>query len=243
MELSYAIARYEQALELLPVRWQQAARRLPDWRKAQAEEFRLRTGVRRLMEFFAQHDLDAQLAVRVYRMYGEGATDLLYDDPYLLMEDGLDASFGAVDRFAISLGVAGDDHRRVEAGILFELRYNLTAGHSFLPKEKLAAAQKESAAKLEKMQFDHILEGKLSERKPRNAVAVKALLNMDGLKLSNGEIVGLTEQLDKIAKENDFLFESSEPVPKYMGPTGGGSGGQADDSAARAVMGLPPLTK
>ena len=29
MELSYAIARYEQALELLPVRWQQAARRLP----------------------------------------------------------------------------------------------------------------------------------------------------------------------------------------------------------------------
>ena len=44
MELSYAIARYEQALELLPVRWQQAARRLPDWRKAQAEEFRLRTG-------------------------------------------------------------------------------------------------------------------------------------------------------------------------------------------------------
>ena len=108
--------------------------------KAIGEEFRLRTGVRRLMEFFAQHDLDAQLAVRVYRMYGEGATDLLYDDPYLLMEEGLDASFGAVDRFAISLGVAGDDRRRVEAGILFELRYNLTAGHSFLPKEKLAAA-------------------------------------------------------------------------------------------------------
>ena len=108
--------------------------------KAIGEEFRLRTGVRRLMEFFAQHDLDAQLAVRVYRRYGEGATDLLYDDPYLLMEEGLDASFGAVDRFAISLGVAGDDRRRVEAGILFELRYNLTAGHSFLPKEKLAAA-------------------------------------------------------------------------------------------------------
>lgn len=44
MELSYAMARYEQALELLPLRWQQQARRLPDWRKAQAEEFRLRVG-------------------------------------------------------------------------------------------------------------------------------------------------------------------------------------------------------
>jgi len=36
--------------------------------------------------------------------------------------------------------MAGDDPRRVEAGILFELRYNLTAGHSFLPEEKLVAA-------------------------------------------------------------------------------------------------------
>ena len=44
MELSYAIARYEQALELLPAHRQQLARRLPDWRKAQAEEFRLRAG-------------------------------------------------------------------------------------------------------------------------------------------------------------------------------------------------------
>ena len=66
--------------------------------------------------------------------------DLLYDDPYLLMDEGLDAPFGAVDRFAIELGVAGDDPRRVEAGILFELRYNLSAGHAFLPEEKLIPA-------------------------------------------------------------------------------------------------------
>ena len=40
----------------------------------------------------------------------------------------------------INLGIAGDDPRRIEAGILFELRYNLTAGHSFLPQDKLIAA-------------------------------------------------------------------------------------------------------
>ena len=44
MEIGYAIGRYEQALELLPSRWQQAARRVPDHRKARAEEFRLRAG-------------------------------------------------------------------------------------------------------------------------------------------------------------------------------------------------------
>jgi len=104
------------------------------------EEFRQRVGMRQLMEFFALHQLPAELAVRTYKLYGEGAVDMLYDDPYLLMDDGLEAPFGAVDRFAIDLGMAGDDPRRVRAGIFFELNYNLTAGHSFLPQDKLVVA-------------------------------------------------------------------------------------------------------
>ncbi|MBQ8236589.1 MAG: ATP-dependent RecD-like DNA helicase [Oscillospiraceae bacterium] len=104
------------------------------------EEFRQRVGMRSLMEFFALHHLPAELAVRTYKLYGESTVELLYDDPYLLMDDGLDAPFASVDRFAIELGVAGDDPRRVEAGILFELHYNLSAGHAFLPEEKLVAA-------------------------------------------------------------------------------------------------------
>ena len=96
--------------------------------------------MRQLMEFFALHHLPAELAVRTYKLYGDSTIELLYDDPYLLMDEGLEAPFGAVDRFAIELGVAGDDPRRIEAGILFELSYNLTAGHSFLPEDKLMAA-------------------------------------------------------------------------------------------------------
>ena len=104
------------------------------------EEFRLQVGMRQLMEFFALHQLPAELAVRTYKIYGDSTIELLYDDPYLLMDEGLEAPFGAVDRFALELGVQGDDPRRVEAGILFELTYNLTAGHSFLPEEKLIQA-------------------------------------------------------------------------------------------------------
>ena len=104
------------------------------------EEFRLQVGMRHLMEFFALHHLPADLAVKTYKLYGESAIDLLYDDPYLLMDKELEAPFGAVDKFAIDLGVAGDDPRRIAAGVLFELRYNLSAGHSFLPQDKLIAA-------------------------------------------------------------------------------------------------------
>ena len=108
--------------------------------KAIGEEFQLRVGMRQLMEFFTLHHLPAELAVRTYKLYGERTIELLYDDPYLLMDEGLEAPFGAVDKFAIELGVAGDDPRRIEAGILFELQYNLTAGHTFLPEDKLIAA-------------------------------------------------------------------------------------------------------
>jgi len=127
-------------LEQEPHRLAEVSGISPAKAKAIAEEFRLQVGMRQLMEFFALHQLPAELAVRTYKRYGEATVELLYDDPYLLMEEGLEAPFGAVDRFAIALGIDGDDPRRIEAGILFELNYNLTAGHSFLPEGKLAAA-------------------------------------------------------------------------------------------------------
>ena len=104
------------------------------------EEFRLQNGIRHLMEFFATHHLPAELAVRTYKVYGEATIDMLYDDPYLLTEEGLDAPFSAVDQFAIEMGIAGDDPKRISAGIIFELRYNLNAGHNFLPQGKLISA-------------------------------------------------------------------------------------------------------
>lgn len=106
-------------------------------------------------------------------------------------------------------------------------------------KAKYEQSVADSAAKLEKLQFDHILDGKIAELKPRNATAVKALLDMDGLKLNGSEIVGLKEQLDKITADNDFLFESAEPVPRIVGSSKGNSA--ADDNSVRAIMGLAPL--
>ena len=127
-------------MEREPLRLSEVAGISREKAKLIGEEFHLQVGMRQLMEFFALHHLPAELAVKTYKLYGESTVELLYDDPYLLMDEGLDAPFGAVDRFAIELGVSADDPRRVEAGILFELRYNLSAGHSFLPEDKLLAA-------------------------------------------------------------------------------------------------------
>ena len=129
-----------QILECQPERLAEIPGISRDKALAMGKEFRLRVGMRQLMEFFTLHQLPPELSVRCYKLYGEQSMELLYDDPYLLMADGLDAPFQAVDRFAIELGVSAIDPRRIEAGILFELTYNLNGGHSFLPEDKLIAA-------------------------------------------------------------------------------------------------------
>ena len=111
-------------------------------KKAQemSDSFRRQSGIRRLIEFLTIHHLPPELAVRLYRVYGDVAADALRDDPYLLTAPYFCADFGRVDAFAMELDVAADDERRVEAGILFELSFNLNNGHVFIPKEKLSAA-------------------------------------------------------------------------------------------------------
>ena len=127
-------------LELEPHRLAEVSGISPAKAESFGKAFRQQVGIRQLMEFFALHHLSAELAVKTYKLYGASSMDMLYDDPYLLTDEALDAPFGAVDQFAIALGIAGDDPRRIDAGILFELQYNRTAGHTFLPEDKLIAA-------------------------------------------------------------------------------------------------------
>lgn len=85
-------------------------------------------------------------------------------------------------------------------------------------KTKAEAAEQEANKKIEQMQFDYALEAALSGARAKNAKAVRALLNLDGLKLSEGQVIGLKEQLEEIRQENDFLFESDKPVPEIVLP-------------------------
>ena len=102
--------------------------------------FRQQVAVRRLIEFLAGYRIPAQVAVRLYRVYGAQSLERVQEDPYLLAQPQFGAGFGAADQLALELGFDGDDARRVEAGVIFELRHNLTNGHTFLPQDKLVAA-------------------------------------------------------------------------------------------------------
>ena len=107
---------------------------------AMGEHFRLQMGMRRLLEFLGEHNVALQLAMPLYRRYGDRALEVVKSNPYLLVDEELGVDFAIADALAIDMGMGGEDPQRIEAGLLFELSHNLMNGHTFLPRRKLLPA-------------------------------------------------------------------------------------------------------
>ena len=122
---------------------------------AMGEHFRLQMGMRRLLEFLGSHDIALQLAMPLYRRYGDRALEVIQSNPYLLVDEELGVDFGTADALALDVGLEGDDPQRIEAGLLFELSHNLNNGHTFLPRRKLLAA----TAQLIGLESEHLEDG------------------------------------------------------------------------------------
>jgi uncharacterized protein YjiS (DUF1127 family) len=69
----------------------------------------------------------------------------------------------------------------------------------------------DSEKKIANMKLDSAVNNALSGRKARNTKSVRALLDMDNVKLSeDGQLSGLDDQLDTIEKDNPFLFDKGQ---------------------------------
>jgi len=66
----------------------------------------------------------------------------------------------------------------------------------------------EYETKLTQREFDYALENALRDAKAKNPKAVKALLNSEGIKLVDGKLTGLDEQLKVLKTSDDYLFQS-----------------------------------
>ena len=92
-------------------------------------------------------------------------------------------------------------------------------------------AQDKASAEIQAVKLDNAINSGLSERKARNTKAVKALLDMDAIKFNeDGQLDGLTEQLDAISKDNGFLFDQGQKTDYE--PTGNDKASGATDIQA-----------
>ena len=103
--------------------------------------FRQQVAVRRLIEFLAGYRIPAQVAVRAATAStAHSRSGACRRTPTCWHSRSSAQASARPITLALELGFDGDDARRVEAGVIFELRHNLANGHTFLPQDKLVAA-------------------------------------------------------------------------------------------------------
>ncbi len=107
----------------------------------------------------------------------------------------------------------------------------------------LKTKETEYQNKIAEMEFNSVLDGVINKSGAKNAKAVKALLDLDTLRLSKNQAEDITKALETVKSENDFLFMSNEPFKNPVKDTGGNGKIEGNDDAMRAVMGLPPENK
>lgn len=96
-------------------------------------------------------------------------------------------------------------------------------------KSKLEQAQADGEKKLNDYKFEQSVEKAIADSGAADVVSVKANLDMSTVVPGeDGEISGLSEQLEKLKTTKPFLFKTAEPDPKLNlgGSTPGAKSGQ-----------------
>ncbi|HJS20517.1 MAG TPA: ATP-dependent RecD-like DNA helicase [Anaerolineales bacterium] len=94
--------------------------------------------VKEIMVFLHGHGVSTNLAVKIYKTYGDKSLETVQQNPYQLERDIHGVGFKTADRIARALGLPVDHPSRVEAGIVFALNEMIDEGHVYVPREMLA---------------------------------------------------------------------------------------------------------
>ncbi|MEM9284019.1 MAG: ATP-dependent RecD-like DNA helicase [Verrucomicrobiota bacterium] len=93
--------------------------------------------VRDIMIFLHEHGLSTARALRLHKIYGEEAVNVLRSDPYRLAHEIPGVGFKTADQIATQMGQDPGSQSRLRAGILYALELAERQGHCALPRKVL----------------------------------------------------------------------------------------------------------
>ncbi len=93
--------------------------------------------IRNVMLFLQAHQISTLFAVKIYKMYGNAAIEIVKTNPYRLAKDIHGIGFFSADKVALSLGMDKDAPERIGAAIEHVLQNAREEGHCYLTQEQL----------------------------------------------------------------------------------------------------------
>lgn len=101
-------------------------------------------------------------------------------------------------------------------------------------KAKNEATISDYETKIKEKEFNYALEAALTKSKAKNVKALKALLDLEGVKLDEkGQVIGLDDQIKNLKTSDAYLFQEESSGIKGRVPNGSGKSG----------LGLNPFSK
>ena len=101
---------------------------------AQVEEKR---DMRQAMLFLQQYGISMNLALKIYRHYGQKLYSVIQNNPYQLADDIQGVGFKIADEIASRVGIFTDSDYRIKSGLFYALLQASGNGHTYLPEAEL----------------------------------------------------------------------------------------------------------
>ena len=102
--------------------------------------------IKEIMVFLQSHQVSTNLAVKIYKNYGDAAIEVVKNTPYQLARDIFGIGFLTADKIARNMGIEADAPQRVAAGVEFTLNQLADQGHVYAPRDHLIEAAVEILA-------------------------------------------------------------------------------------------------
>ena len=109
----------------------------PKRSRAIARAWQEQKQVKEIMLFLHARAVSTNLAIKIYKQYGDQALTVVQADPYRLARDIYGVGFKTADQLARDLGLPGDHPSRIEAGLVYALNELTEAGHVYAPQDVL----------------------------------------------------------------------------------------------------------
>lgn len=102
-----------------------------------ADQVAEKKGMRNAMLFLGKLGIGMNLAVKIYKEYGENVYEIIENNPYKLADDMEGVGFKIADEIAKNSGMELDSPFRIKSGILYALSAAVSAGHTYYPMDAL----------------------------------------------------------------------------------------------------------
>lgn len=102
-----------------------------------ADQVAEKKGMRNAMLFLGKLGIGMNLAVKIYKEYGEKVYEIIENNPYKLADDMEGVGFKIADEIARNSGMELDSPFRIKSGILYALTAAVSAGHTYYPMDAL----------------------------------------------------------------------------------------------------------